>query len=227
MTCDYKNVAEKLKLTNACDYLGNRWLDYIEALVAVKLHDVHGWGRKRIGNMYDGVSDMLSDYIELYSSDGEDIWETTLTANFSLERQLLEISVDIFGVNLEFPVIDRFGDVWHNEDDKNKHDFRARWIDTMESKLFVYYGVLFLWLNEHHGYGETRLMPLYREIRKEYVKFAEKYLLCKEKRDRELVRMIDDAVTEAKRICKEEEPVKTFISIDEFINKHKKYVPTA
>ena len=62
--------------------------------------------------------------------------------------------------------------------------------------------------------------------------------------------MIDDAVTETPvseaamtematevsasketaeevAVTMEEEPVKTFISIDEFINKHKKYVPTA
>lgn len=223
MTCNYKKVAEKKQLTDVCDHLGNRWLDFIEALVAVKLHDVHGWGRKRIGDMYDGASEMLSDYMAKFASDGEDIWETTLTANFSLERELLRIGVDIFGVNREMPVVDRFGESWRNTKDTDQHDFRRQWIDTMENKMFVYFGVLFMWLNEHHEYGAARIMPLYREIRREYVKFAETYLMCREKQDCVLVRMIEDTVAEAKRICKEEDPAPAFVPVEEFMKRKAYY----
>lgn len=222
MICNYKSVYDKKLLTDVCDHLGNRWLDYIEARLAVSLHKIYGWGYNRIGDMFDGVSAKLSDYMSLYASDGEDIWETTLTANFSLERQLRDIGVDLFEVNLT--VADHFNDYWRNKRDTEQHDFRVQWIRTMENKLYVYWGVLFLWLNERHGFGAVRLMRLYRDMREAYVKFAEAYLMCTDKHNRQLVRMVEDIVKEAKAICKEEEPEKAFISVEEFINNKNKYL---
>ena len=34
MTCDYKNVFEHKQLTDVCDHLGNKWLDFIEECIA-------------------------------------------------------------------------------------------------------------------------------------------------------------------------------------------------
>ena len=222
MICNYKKVYDKKLLTDVCDHLGNRWLDFIEARVAVSLHKMLGWGMKRIGDMFDGVSEALHDYMAKYASDGEDIWETTLTANFSLERQLAEIGVDLAEVNLT--VTDRFGDYWRNKKDTDQHDFRVQWVRTMENKLYVYWGVLFLWLNEKKGIGATRLIRLYRDMREAYVQLAEAYLMCTDRHNRQMVRMIEDVVREAKAICKEEEPEKPFVSVEEFINNKNKYL---
>lgn len=227
MTCDWKNAFEHQQLTDVCDHLGNKWLDFIEGLTTVGFNKVFGWGKKRVGEMYDGSQEMLNEYMSLYASEKDTIWETTLTANFSLERQLKDIGVDIAAINRDIPIYDGFGKLWRNKKDRDQHGFRVNWIETMEKKLFVHWGVLFLWTHGKHGYAGLRLNRVYRYIRTEYVKFAELYLMCREKDNYKMVGMIEAVVKEANAICGDVEEPAQYMSIDEFIKLKKKTAPMA
>lgn len=227
MKCKWKDAFEQQQLTDVCDHLGNKWLDFIEGLTAVGFNKVFGWGKKRVGEMYDGSQEMLNEYMSLYASEKDTIWETTLTANFSLERQLKDIGVDIAAINRDIPIYDGFVKFWRPEKDRQKHDWRADWVANMDKKLFVYLGVLFLWAHEKHGYAGLRLNRLYRFFREQYVEFAGLYLTCKEKDDHKMVGMIEALVKEANAICGDVEEPAQYISIDEFIKLKKKTAPTA
>ena len=227
MTCDYKNVFEHKQLTDVCDHLGNKWLDFIEGLTAVGFNKVFGWGKKRVGEMYDGSQEMLNEYMSLYASDGDSVWETTLTANFSLERQLKDIGVDIDAINRDIPIYDGFVKFWRPEKDRQKHDWRADWVANMDKKLFVYLGVLFLWAHEKHGYAGLRLNRVYRYLRTEYARFAELYLMCRDKENHQMVGMIERVTKQANAICGDVEEETAYMTIDEFIALKKKTAPTA
>ena len=224
MTCDYKNAFEHKQLTDVCDHLGNKWLDFIEAVTAVGFNRVFGWGKKRVGDMYDGSSEMLDEYMSLYASENDTIWETTQTANFALERQLKDIGVDIYAINQDIPIYDGFGKFWRNQKDRGQHRFRVNWLETMEKKLFVYWGVLFLWAHDKHGYAGLRLNRLYRFLREQYIEFAELYLMCREKENYQMVGMIEKLTREANAICGDVEVDKAYMTIDEFIKQQKKSV---
>jgi hypothetical protein len=227
MICNYKAAAETQKKYDVCLHLGNRWLDYIEAETAIELNRLFGWKAKRLGDMYDGEANLLAEMMGLYASDGEDIWETTLTANHGLGMRLRGIGVDFAEWMREIPIVDRFAHTWRNKRDRDQHDFRANWIETMEKKLTVYWAVLLLWLNERHGFGAVRLKRFFEAVRMDYIKFAGKYLMCKKSIDYELTSIIEDKVREAKALLGEVEPAKAFISVEEFIKNHKKIAPTA
>ncbi len=227
MICNYKTVAAQKQKTDVCDHLGNRWLDYIEAVSAIELNRLFGWKAKRLGDMYDGVSDLLSELMEMYASEGEDIWETTLTANHGLDMRLRGIGVDIKAWMTEIPVTDRFGSSWRGRRDRDLHDFRAQWVGTMEKKLIVYWAVLMLWLHERHGHGAVRLKRAFVAMRSEYVKFAGLYLMCRDRENSEMVRMIESKVRAAKATLGEVEATKPCMSIEEFIKQNMKIAPTA
>ncbi len=227
MQCNYKAAAATQKKYDVCLHLGNRWLDYIEAETAIELNRLFGWKAKRLGDMYDGETDLLAEMMGLYASDGEDIWETTLTANHGLGMRLRGIGVDIAGWMREIPIVDQFTHTWRNKRDRDQHDFRVNWIETMEKKLTVYWAVLLLWLNERHSFGAVRLKKVFEAVRKQYVEFADIYLSCKKDKDELLAWIIEKKVREAKALLGEVEPANAFISVEEFIKNHKKIAPTA
>lgn len=221
--CDFAAAFEQQKKTMVCDHLGNKWLDYIEAITTNGMHELYGWGLKRMGDMYDGSAILLDEFMSLYASKSEDIWDTTLTANDGLNSRLLGIGVNFDEWTAEMPIVDHFNDSWHTEKEKHQHNFRSQWISTMEKKLMVYWATLMLWLNYNRkfGFGATKLKRLFAYIREKYVKFAELYLLTKENSDRTMVRMIELEVEKAKKILHEEEEQKPFVSVDEFIKDYK------
>lgn len=221
MKCDFIAAFEKQKKTDVCDHLGNKWLDFIEAVTANGMHEIFGWGLKRIGDMYDGSAVLLDEFMSMYASKGEDIWDTTLTANDGLASRLLGIGIDFDKWTAEMPIIDRFNDSWHTEKEKHQHEFRAQWIGTMEKKLMVYWATLLLWLNYERGLGAVRLERLFIYLRREYVKFAELYLMTRENADRTMVRMIEINVEKAKNILGEEDKQKPFVSVEDFIKQYK------
>ena len=221
MKCDFASAFEKQKKTDVCDHLGNKWLDFVEAITANGMHEIFGWGLKRIGDMYDGSAILLDEFMSLYASKGEDIWDTTLTANDGLAVRLLGIGVDFDKWVEEMPIVDRFGDSWRTEKDKHQHDFRDQWISTMEKKLMVYWATLMLWLNYEKKLGAIKLKRLFVYIRTKYVKFAEMYLMTRENTDRSMVRMIELEVEKAKKILHEEGEKKPFVSVEEFMKQYK------
>lgn len=221
MQCNYKAAAVTKKKIDVCNHLGNRWLDYIEAVTAIELNRLFGWKAKRLGDMYEGEADLLAEMMGLYASDGEDIWETTLTANHGLGIRLRGVGVDFAEWMREWPIVDRFAHTWRNKREMDQHDFRANWIETMEKKLTVYWAVLLLWLNERHGFGAVRLKRFFEAVRKQYVEFADIYLSCKKDKDELLAWIIEKKVREAKALLGEVEPAKAFISVEEFIEKKK------
>lgn len=213
MKCLYKDAIERKRKTEVCDHLGNKWLTFIEALTAAELHRIYGWGAGRIREMQDGVNELLNELMSKYAADGEDIWETTLTANYGLISRLKSIGFDIAAIGQRMPVIDRFGESWHSERDRQKHIFREQWIATMEKKLTVYFAVLLLWLNERHGFGAVRLERLYTAMRIKYNRFAELYLMGKPECDREMLIMIEREEERAKAIMKETNLDKPLVSM--------------
>lgn len=219
MKCLYKDAIELKRKTEVCDHLGNKWLTFIEALTASELHRIYGWGAGRIREMQGGVDELLNELMSKYAADGEDIWETTLTANYGLSSRLKSIGFDITAVEQRLPVVDRFGESWHSERDRQKHIFRAQWIATMEKKLTVYFAVLFLWLNERHGFGAVRLERLYVAMRIKYNQFAGLFLLCKPGLDRVMSLMIEDEKEKAKAIMREANLDKPLVSVDGFLKK--------
>lgn len=202
MKCLYKDAIELKRKTEVCDHLGNKWLTFIEALTASELHRIYGWGAGRIREMQDGVNELLNELMSKYAADGEDIWETTLTANYGLSSRLKSIEFDIVAIGQRMPVIDRFGESWHSERDRQKHIFREQWIATMEKKLMVYFAVLLLWINERHGFGAVRLERLYTAMRIKYNRFAELYLMGKSECDREMASIIEREEETAEAIQK-------------------------
>ena len=225
MRCDFIAAFEKQKKTEVCDHLGNKWLDYIEAVTANGMHDIFGWGAKRVGDMYDGATILLDEFMSKYAAKGDDIWQTTLTANDGLAMRLLGIGVDIEKWIEDIPIVDIFENSWHTEKERVKHDFRVNWIETMEKKLMVYWATLLLWLNYEKGIGAVRLQRLFVYLRTKYVKFAQLYLTTRDNTDRDMVRMIEREVEKTKKILREEDEVKSFVSVEEFMAQYKKIAP--
>ena len=222
MKCAYQNAAAIQRRTDVCSHLGERWLDYVEALTVVSVHRVLGWGRRRIRELQNGSALMLDDQMTRYSAEGEDIWETTQTADIGMRRNLAGLGFDLRELNRNIPIPDDFCELWHREKIE-VHRMRLSWIETMETKLNVYYASLMLWIRERDGIGAVRMQRLCEDMRRQYVRFAGLYLRCEERHDREMVRMIDKVVKEACRIMAvEEDEPGDFVPVEEFIAKMKR-----
>ena len=216
MKCLYKSASEQKARIEICEQLGDMWLKFVEAVAAVELHDIYGWNAEQIKKVQDDTNDLLDELMYLYSTQGEDIWETTLTANYGIRHRLEGLGFNLEKITNQMPVIDRFHDSWHSAADIERHEFRAQWISTMEKKLIVYWGVICLWLNEGYGFEADQLERLYTAARITYNKFAELWLMCKKERDRKMSQLFEDEVLRAAEI-KGETLEKPKYTIDEFI----------
>ncbi len=219
MRCGYKKAAAESQKVELCNYLGEKWLDFVESLTVVEVHNVLGWGSKRIADMRDGTAIRLNEEMTRFYADDETVWDTAQTANVGLLRDLSGIGFDLLGLHRSIPVKDNFRS-WSARNVR-QHDFRRNWVDTMETKLLVYYAVLCLYLNNEKGIGAVRLGRLCEQMRRKYVRFAGLYLSCTDAADAELKRMLNREITAANEIMGSAEDGYTdgAISVDEFIEK--------
>lgn len=200
MKCHAEEKLAQQKVNHAYKSMGKTILSFLDVSSACVIHDLCGFGCKRLGSMYRETMDGLDELMEHYGASGDDTKERTDISLFVMTRRLSECGFDFAEETKNMPPADPFLKSWHPANMHSKHKHRLDFLNSMELVVQTYHAMILLWFRENHGYGAQRLSVLYRSLRADYNEFVSEYLRCNSAGDANIQRMLSERQEKIEKI---------------------------
>lgn len=156
-----------------------------------------GFGVERLSRLLVTASDEMNAVFNWAEEVESDDLEIVLTSSASMRRELRLYGVDYCNLRASIAIPDRFCTTWRNECERDLHNRRLRYLDTLAvAQEPIHTGLLISAHNEYH-YGKDRLEQFYRDIRADFDLFVTEYLDCRpksEQRIRDMLKARKDAL---------------------------------
>lgn len=203
MECAYKAVLGNRSVEEFCDYYGNEFLKFVDASLAVRMHEIFGYGKsKRLPELFDDMNPRLNAQMRaMVESEDEDLWVTARETHWWTGRKIKHATGwNPCDVVKEMPIRDDWHPQAYTRKELRQHDIRKEYLDTMEVKLGLYWHTVLDYLIVEKGFGAERLDRLYRAVRQDYITFAGEFLKGTKASEKTMARMIKDMQDKAKAI---------------------------
>jgi hypothetical protein len=166
-------------MTEAYYSVGQSILEYLDASTGCVVHDLYGYARKRLQDMFNNTRSYLYHMMDRYSDEGDDSRTKAAHALRKAKDALLRYAdFDFDAVTAESIPTDEFMLTWHSQADHHKHSTRMRFIEDMDPVAQTYHAEVLYWFWMHKGFGKRRLTELYGALRRDYNLLVTEYLRC-------------------------------------------------
>lgn len=203
MKCAYESVLGNRSVERFCNYYGGEFLKYVDASLAVRMHEIFGFGSaKRLPEMFNEMNPRLNDQMQtLVEEEGEDLWYTARNTHWVTDWKIKEATGwSPCAVAEEMPVLDDWKPQMHTRKEVKQHEIRKEYIGTMEIKLGLYWHMVLDYCMVKHGFGAERLDRLYRALRTDYNAFAGEFLKGTKAAEKNMTRMIADMQDKVRKL---------------------------